>query len=189
MESKLKIYNTLTRQEEEFIPVEEGKVSIYTCGPTVYNYIHIGNARPLIFFDVVKKYFKYREYEVTYVQNITDVDDKLIAQAIEENVSMDVIAKKYSDIFFEDCISLGAELPDHSPRATEYIAGMIDLIKELIDKGFAYNVDGNVFFEVSKYEDYGKLSKKDFDHMEAGERVEDNIRSQKKDPARDFALW
>ncbi|MCP4728246.1 MAG: cysteine--tRNA ligase, partial [bacterium] len=139
--------------------------------------------------DVVKKYFKYREYEVTYVQNITDVDDKLIAQAIEENVSMDVIAKKYSDIFFEDCISLGAELPDHSPRATEYIAGMIDLIKVLIDKGFAYNVDGNVFFEVDKYEDYGKLSKKDFDHMEAGERVEDNIRSQKKDPARDFALW
>ncbi len=189
MESKLKIYNTLTHQEEIFKPIEEDKVSIYSCGPTVYNYIHIGNARPLIFFDVVKKYFRYLGYDVTYVQNITDVDDKLIAQAIEENVSMDVIAKKYSDIYFEDCKSLGAELPDHSPRATEYIDGMIELISRLEEQGFAYEVEGNVFFEVGKYNDYGLLSKKDFEHMEAGERVDDEIISQKKDPARDFALW
>lgn len=186
--SPIYIYNTLSRKKEKFKPVYENEVRMYTCGPTVYNYIHIGNARPLIFFDVVRRYFEYLDYKVTYVQNITDIDDKIIAQANEENTTTDEIAKRYTKYFQEDCEKLGVKPPTHAPKATEYVGEMIKLIQLLIDKGYAYEVEGNVFFEVSKYNEYGRLSGKDLRQMEIGERVDDVIRSLKKAPG-DFTLW
>ena len=186
--NQIYIYNTLTRKKELFSPVHPGKVSIYVCGPTVYNYIHIGNARPLIFFDVVRRYFKYLRYSVTYVQNITDIDDKIIAKANEEGKSTAEIAEFYTKAFLEDCEYLGVKEPTHSPKATKYVPQMIELIKTLQEKDFAYEIDGNVFFDTSKYAEYGKLSGKDLDNMETGERVDDSIQCMKKNP-RDFTLW
>jgi len=186
--NQIYIYNTLTRKKELFTPIHPGEVSIYVCGPTVYNYIHIGNARPLIFFDVVRRYFEYLRYSVTYVQNITDIDDKIIAKANEEGKSTSEIAEFYTKAFLEDCEYLGVKVPTQSPKATEYVPQMIELIKTLQEKDFAYEIDGNVFFDTSKYSEYGKLSGKDLDNMETGERVDDSIQCMKKNP-RDFTLW
>ncbi|KPK90958.1 hypothetical protein AMJ80_07820 [bacterium SM23_31] len=182
------IYDTLRREKREFKPVHPNEVRMYTCGPTVYNYIHIGNARPLIIFDVIRRYFEYLGYKVTYVQNITDIDDKIISQAIEESTTTEEIAKRYTKYFQEDCEKLGVKPPTHAPKATGYVEKMIDLIKTLVDKGYAYEVEGNVFFEVSEYHEYGRLSGKDLKQMEIGERVDDVIRGLKKAPG-DFTLW
>ena len=182
----MKIYNTLINKKEEFVPVENGKVKMYVCGPTVYNYFHIGNARPLIFFDVVKKYFEYLGNEVTLVRNITDIDDKLINRSIEEKIPVSEIAEKYTKAFFADCKALEINPADHHPRATEYIGEMIELIKQLEEKKYAYEVNGDVYFSVSKVEKYGKLSGKKLEDLQAGARVEAN--KQKKHPA-DFTLW
>jgi len=182
----MKIYNTLINKKEEFVPVENGKVKMYVCGPTVYNYFHIGNARPLIFFDVVKNFFEYIGNEVTLVRNITDIDDKLINRSIEEKIPVSEIAEKYTKAFFADCKALEINPADHHPRATEYIGEMIELIKQLEEKKYAYEVNGDVYFSVSKVEKYGKLSGKKLEDLQAGARVEAN--KQKKHPA-DFTLW
>ena len=182
----MKIYNTLINKKEEFVPVENGKVKMYVCGPTVYNYFHIGNARPLIFFDVVKNFFEYLGNEVTLVRNITDIDDKLINRSIEEKIPVSEIAEKYTKAFFADCKALEINPADHHPRATEYIGEMIELIKQLEEKKYAYEVNGDVYFSVSKVEKYGKLSGKKLEDLQAGARVEAN--KQKKHPA-DFTLW
>ncbi|MDP8201208.1 MAG: cysteine--tRNA ligase [Candidatus Tenebribacter burtonii] len=182
----MKIYNTLTNKKEEFIPIETNKVRMYVCGPTVYNYFHIGNARPLIFFDVVKNFFEYIGNKVTFVRNITDIDDKLINRSIEEKIPVSQIAEKYTKAFFDDCNALEINPADHHPKATEYINDMIKLIKELVEKKFAYEVNGDVYFSVSKFTGYGKLSGKKLEDLQAGARVEAN--KQKKHPA-DFTLW
>ncbi|MFC1553239.1 cysteine--tRNA ligase [candidate division KSB1 bacterium] len=182
------IYNTLSKKKEEFIPLKDNEVSIYICGPTVYNFIHIGNARPLIFFDTVRRYFSYLGNKVIFVQNITDIDDKIIMQANKENTTVEEIADRYTKQFFDDNRSLGVSPPDHSPRATNYIKEMIELIKELQDDGLAYESDGNVFFEVSKFQGYGKLSGKDLNSMLEGQRVDEKIQSLKKN-IEDFSLW
>lgn len=182
----MKIYNTLTRKKEEFIPLEPGKVNIYLCGPTAYNYFHIGNARTFLFFDVVRNYFKYRGFQVTYVQNITDIDDKLISQSIKENIPVPKIAEKYINAFFEDTNSLDIPKADYYPHATKYIEEMVSLIKELEEKGYAYEVNGDVYFSINADKKYGILSGKKIEDLKAGARVEKNI--QKKHPG-DFTLW
>ncbi len=182
----MKIYNTLTKKKEDFIPIEENKVKMYACGPTVYNYFHIGNARPFVFFDVVRNYFEYMGYQVTYAQNITDIDDKIINKAIEDNSSFKEIAKKYIKAFQDDTQKLGIRNPDFQPKASEVIGEIIKLIKELEKKGFAYEVEGDVYFSVESFKQYGKLSGKKIDDQKAGARIEANI--NKKHPA-DFTLW
>lgn len=182
----LKVYNTLTGKKESFKPLIPGKVKMYNCGPTVYDYFHIGNARNFIVFDVVRRYLKYKGYRVTFVQNITDIDDKIINRANKEKVSAGEIAHKYTDAFFEDLEILGITKPDICPKATEHILDIISLIKRLMDAGFAYRIDGDVFFEVGKFSDYGKLSKRPLDEMKHGARVE--IDKRKKTPG-DFVLW
>jgi cysteinyl-tRNA synthetase len=180
------IYNTLTRKKEEFKPIEEGKVSIYVCGPTVYNFFHIGNGRSFIMADIIRRYFEYKGYQVKYVMNITDVDDKIINQSIAEKKRPKKIAEEYTNAFFEDLRKLGVKRADLYPRATDHMDDIINLIKKLEEKEFAYNVDGNVFYNVSKFSGYGKLSGKKLDELEAGARVE--VNEQKKSPI-DFALW
>jgi len=182
----MRIFNTYSRQKEVFSPYNKDEVKIYVCGPTVYNYFHIGNARTFMFFDVVRRYFSYSGYKVTFVQNLTDIDDKLINQSIKENIPVAEIASKYIDAFFEDCAALGIWKADHTPRATEYIEQMILLIKEMEEKDFAYEVNGDVYFSVEKSTDYGCLSGKKIDELKAGARIEEN--EQKKHPA-DFTLW
>lgn len=182
----MRIYNTMTRQKEEFVPIEPGKVKLYACGPTVYNYFHIGNARAFITFDVVRRYLEYRGYEVTYVQNITDIEDKIIAQSITENIPFSDVAAKYTKAFLEDVERLGTKKPTFQPKATEYIQHMIDLIKEQVDKAIAYEANGDVYFAVSKFPQYGQLSGKKIDDQKAGARVEEN--ENKQHPA-DFTLW
>jgi cysteinyl-tRNA synthetase len=182
----MRIYNTMTRQKEEFRPIEPGKVKLYACGPTVYNYFHIGNARAFLTFDVVRRYLEYKGFDVTYVQNITDIEDKIIAQSLAENIPFSAVAEKYTLAFLEDVKRLGAKQPTYQPKATEYIQQMIDLIKEQVDKGFAYASGGDVYFEVSKLPQYGQLSGKNVDDLRAGARVEENV--QKRHPA-DFTLW
>ncbi|MFO7659304.1 MAG: cysteine--tRNA ligase [Candidatus Cloacimonadaceae bacterium] len=181
-----RIYNTLTRQKEEFRPLEPGKVKLYACGPTVYNYFHIGNARAFLTFDVVRRYLEYKGFEVTYVQNITDIEDKIIAQSIEENIPFSQIAEKYAQAFLEDVARLGTKPPDHQPRASEYMRQMIDFIQIQVEKGFAYASGGDVYFEVSKLPQYGQLSGKKTEDQKAGARVEEN--ELKRHPA-DFTLW
>lgn len=182
----MKIYNTLTKQKETFVPIEEGKVKMYVCGPTVYNVIHIGNARPFIIFDVVRRYLEYKGYEVTYIQNYTDIDDKIIAKANDEGVSAETIASRYINEVESDATSLGVRPATHNPKATDVIPEMIEMIQTLIDKGFAYEVDGSVFFATRKFEGYGKLSKKNPDDLEAGARIV--VDSAKRNPM-DFVLW
>ncbi len=182
----LKVYNTLTRKKEDFVPAEPPKVRMYVCGPTVYNYIHIGNGRCYVAFDIIYRYLKYRGYEVTYVRNLTDVDDKIINRANEEGTSPNEVARKYADAFAEDMAALGNLAPDIEPKATEHINEMIATISALIEKGIAYEVDGDVFFEVAKFPAYGKLSGCSLDDMRAGERV--SIDERKESPL-DFALW
>lgn len=182
----MRLYNTLTRKKEAFVPVEEGKVKMYVCGPTVYNVIHIGNARPFIMFDVVRRYFEYKGYEVTYVQNYTDVDDKIIKKANEEGVSTEEITQRYIDAVEADATALGVHPATHNPRATEEIDGMIDMIETLIEKGYAYAVDGSVYFATRTFDGYGKLSGKNPDDLEAGARIA--VDSAKRNPM-DFVLW
>ncbi|MBU0478708.1 cysteine--tRNA ligase [bacterium] len=182
----LRVYNTLTGKKEEFHSLVPGKVRMYNCGPTVYDYFHAGNARNFIVFDVIKRYLKYKGYEVTFVQNITDIDDKIINRANKEKVSAGEIAHKYTDAFFEDLKILDITKPDICPKATEHVPDIISLIKRLMDAGFAYQVDEDVFFEVGKFSDYGKLSKRPLDEMKHAARVE--IDKRKKQPS-DFALW
>ncbi|MDR7857796.1 cysteine--tRNA ligase [Tissierella sp.] len=183
----MKLYNTLTRKKEEFVPIVEGQVSMYTCGPTVYNYIHVGNARPMVIFDTLRRFFVYRGYNVKYIVNFTDIDDKMINKANEENTSIKVIADRYIEAFMEDAkgLNLYEEGTIH-PKATDFIQPMISFIEGLIEKGAAYNVDGNVYFNVDMAKDYGKLSKKNIDDLISGARVE--ISEEKNNPI-DFALW
>jgi cysteinyl-tRNA synthetase len=182
----IKIYNTLTRQREELKPIEPDKIRMYMCGPTVYDYFHIGNARPFIMFDIFRRYLTYRGYEVKFVTNLTDVDDKIIKKANEENISTTAVAEKYSKAFFEDTKKLGILEADAYPRATENISDIIQLIEKLVQNGVAYPVDGDVFYSVTKFPGYGKLSGKHIDELESGARVE--VDSRKENPL-DFALW
>lgn len=182
----MKIYNTLTKKKEEFVPIEEGKVRMYVCGPTVYNYIHIGNARPMIVFDTVRRYFEHKGYDVNYVSNFTDVDDKIIKKAIEEGTDTDTISKRYIAECKKDMSAMNIKPATKHPLATEEIDGMIDMISTLIDKGYAYNSNGTVYFRTRKFEGYGKLSKKNIDELEAGKRIA--VEEQKEDPM-DFVLW
>lgn len=184
----MKIYNTLKGELEEFKPLKEGEVSMYVCGPTVYNYIHIGNARPAIFFDTVRRYFEYRGYKVKYVQNFTDVDDKMIKKANEEGVELKDIAKKYIDAYFEDTSKVNLKEEGMiRPRATEHIGDMIKIIKALVENGHAYVSEGDVYFDVESYKDrYGELSKQSIDDLQSGARID--ISEIKRNPL-DFALW
>lgn len=184
----IKIYNTLSGKVDEFKPIKDGEVSMYVCGPTVYNYIHIGNARPAIFFDTVRRYFEYRGYKVKYVQNFTDVDDKMIKRANEEGVNLKAIADKYIKAYFEDTSKVNLKEEGMiRPKATEHIGDMIEIIQNLIDKGHAYEADGDVYFDVISYkEKYGALSKQNIDDLQSGARIE--VADIKKSPL-DFALW
>jgi len=182
----LVVYNTMSHRKEEFRPREEGKVFMYMCGPTVYNYIHVGNGRAYLVFDVIRRYLSYRGYEVLYVQNFTDVDDKIINRAREEGKEPGEIALLYEAAFLEDMRALNVRPPDIAPRATETIPRMVEMIQGLVDKGYAYAVDGDVFFRVESFQGYGKLSGRSLDEMRAGERVE--VDERKANPM-DFALW
>ena len=182
----MKLYNTLTRKKEEFIPIEDNKVRMYSCGPTVYNYFHIGNARPFIMFDLLRNYLIYRGYEVTFVQNFTDVDDKIIKKANEEGISPFEVADKYIAEYFRDADGLGIRRADVHPRVTENIPQIIEFIEELIEKGYAYESAGDVYFDTQKFKDYGKLSRQNLAELNLGSRIE--VNEDKRHPM-DFALW
>ena len=182
----MRFYNTMSNKIEEFETIEKGKVKMYVCGPTVYNYIHLGNARPIIVFDTLARYFKYRGYDITYIQNFTDVDDKIIKRANEEGISVKEVTEKYIKGFFEDIESLNISDDIVRPKVTENMPEIIEIIKKLIDEDFAYEKDGNVFFEVKKFEEYGSLSNQKIDELEIGARVD--IMEEKNNPL-DFALW
>ncbi len=180
------IYNTLTRKKEEFKPINPPDVKMYVCGPTVYDYFHIGNARSFIMADIIRKYLEYKGYNVTYVMNLTDVDDKIIRKSISEKVDSKRVAQKYVDAFLEDIEKLKVKKATVYPKATENMDVMISMIQKLVENGSAYNVDGNVFYDVSKFNNYGKLSGKKTDELESGSRVE--VNEEKHNPL-DFALW
>lgn len=185
----MRIYNTLTKKKEEFIPLEEGKVKMYVCGPTVYNFIHIGNARPMIVFDTVRRYMEYKGYEVNYVSNFTDVDDKIIAKAVEEGVSADEISSRYIKECKKDMADMNVKPATTHPLATQEIDGMIEMIQTLMDKGFAYEVNGTVYFRVKNFKEYGKLSHKNLEDLQSGFRsLQVSGENQKEDPL-DFVLW
>lgn len=182
----MKLYNTLSRKKEVFKPIEEGKVKMYVCGPTVYNFIHIGNARPFIIFDTLRRYLEYRGYDVTFVQNFTDVDDKIIKRGHEENITPEEVANKYINEYFVDADGLGIKRASVHPRVTDNIEQIIAFVKELEDKGYAYAVNGDVYFDTKKFKDYGKLSGIKQEELEAGARIE--VNDQKRHPM-DFVLW
>ena len=182
----MKLYNTLSNRKEEFVPVQEGKVGIYVCGPTVYNFIHIGNARPMVVFDTVRRYFEYKGYDVNYVSNFTDVDDKIIKEAIEQGVDASEISERFILECKKDMEGLNVKPATHHPKATEEIAGMIDMITSLIDQDYAYEKNGTVYFRTRKFKEYGKLSNKNLDDMIAGARIA--VSDEKEDPM-DFVLW
>lgn len=186
----MKIFNTLTRRKEEFVPLEEGKVRMYVCGPTVYNLIHIGNARPMIIFDTVRRYMEYKGYEVNFVSNFTDVDDKIIKKAIEEGVSADEVSARYIAECKTDMAGMNVKPATTHPQATQEIDGMIEMIGSLIEKGYAYvAADGTVYFRVKKFKEYGKLSHKNLDDLQSGFRaLQVSGEDQKEDPM-DFVLW
>lgn len=185
----MKVYNTLTKKKEEFVPLVPGKVSMYVCGPTVYNFIHIGNARPMIVFDTVRRYMEHKGYEVNYVSNFTDVDDKIIAKAIEEGVSAQEISERYIAECKKDMAAMNVLPATTHPLATMEIGGMIEMISTLIEKGFAYDVNGTVYFRTRKFDEYGKLSHKNLDDLRAGNRsLLVSGEDQKEDPL-DFVLW
>ena len=185
----MKVFNTLTKKKEEFVPLEEGKVRMYVCGPTVYNYIHIGNARPMIVFDTVRRYFEYKGYDVNYVSNFTDVDDKIIKKAIEEQVSAQEISQRYIAECKKDMAGMNVKPATKHPLATEEICGMVEMISELIEKGFAYEKNGTVYFSTRKFKDYGKLSHKNLDDLRSGGRsLLVSGEDEKEDPL-DFVLW
>ncbi|WP_139492816.1 cysteine--tRNA ligase [Brevibacillus dissolubilis] len=182
----IRLYNTMTKQKEVFVPLEEGKVKMYVCGPTVYNYIHIGNSRPAIIFDTLRRFLKYRGYEVTFVQNITDVDDKLIRRANEEETTVHELADRYTDAYNADLQGLNVLPPDIQPRVMNTIPEIIEFISGLIEKGFAYESEGDVYFRTNRFEEYGKLSHQPLEDLQAGARIEI---SEKKENPLDFALW
>ena len=182
----MKVYNTLTNRKEEFVPIEEGKVKMYVCGPTVYNFFHIGNARPFVVFDTLRRYFKYRGYEVKFVQNFTDVDDKIIKRAKEEGITAPEVSEKYIKEYYDDAGSLNVIKADVHPKVSEHIPEIIEFVQTLIDKGYAYEADGDVYYSTRKFADYGKLSGQNIDDLESGARIA--IGEVKKDPL-DFALW
>ena len=183
----MKIYNTLTRKKEELKTINEGEVKIYACGPTVYNFIHIGNARPLCVFDTLRRYLEYRGYNVRFVQNFTDIDDKIIKKAIEENSDYKTVSEKYIKEFWKDVKGMNFKEATVHPKATENIDEIISIISTLVEKGYAYAVEnGDVYFSPSKFKDYGKLSHQPLEDLEAGARI--NIGELKKEPM-DFALW
>ena len=182
----IQLYNTLTRQKEVFVPLEEGKVKMYVCGPTVYNYIHIGNARPAIVFDTVRRYLEFRGYDVQYVSNFTDVDDKLIRAAKELGEDVPTIAQRFIDAYFEDVSELGCKKANIHPRVMENMDIIIEFIGKLIEKGFAYESNGDVYYRTRKFDDYGKLSHQSVDELRVGARIEVG---EKKQDALDFALW
>lgn len=186
----MKIYNTLSRRKEEFVPLEPGKVKMYVCGPTVYNLIHIGNARPMIIFDTVRRYFEYKGYEVNFVSNFTDVDDKIIKKALEEHVESDVISKRYIEECKKDMEGMNVRPATKHPLATEEIFGMLEMIQTLIDKGHAYAAkDGTVYFRVKSFKDYGKLSHKNLDELQSGFREIKVTGEEGKEDPNDFVLW
>ena len=182
----MKIYNTMTRKKEEFIPLEEGKVKMYVCGPTVYNFIHLGNARPFTVFDTLRRYFEYRGYEVTYIQNFTDVDDKIIKRSHEEGIFPEEVAEKYIREYFIDCDGLGIKRATVHPQVTDNIENIIVFVQDLIDKGYAYEAGGDVLFRTRKFEEYGKLSHQNIEELELGARID--VDDKKEDPL-DFVLW
>ena len=183
----MKIFNSMSRQKEEFVPIQPGKVSIYACGPTVYNFIHVGNARPIILFDVLRRYFEYRGYDVTFVQNFTDVDDKIIKRANEEGITSQEVAEKYIQEYFTDAQGLGVRPATIHPKATENMQQIIDMVQTLIDKGYAYPVDnGDVYYRTLKFKGYGKLSHQPIEDLQSGARIA--VGDVKENPL-DFALW
>ena len=182
----MKIYNSLTRKKEEFVPLEPGKVSMYVCGPTVYNYFHIGNGRTFIVFDTIRRYMEYRGYEVNFVQNFTDIDDKMINKANEENTTVKEIGDKYICEYYKDADGLNIKRATTNPRATEYISEIIDFVSGLIEKGYAYEVNRDVYFRTKKFEGYGQLIGQNLDDLQAGARI--NVDERKEDPM-DFAIW
>ncbi|MBQ4528568.1 MAG: cysteine--tRNA ligase [Clostridia bacterium] len=182
----MKLYNSMSGKKEEFVPIEPGKVRMYSCGPTVYNYFHIGNARPFIIFDTLRRYFEYRGYDVNFVQNFTDIDDKMIKKANEENITVKELADRFIEEYFIDAKGLGIDAATVHPRATENIDAIIALIQKLEEKGFAYNVNGDVYFSVKKFKEYGKLSHQPLENLEAGARID--VEEKKQDPM-DFAVW
>lgn len=182
----MKVYNTLTRRKEEFQPLEEGKVKMYVCGPTVYNYFHIGNARTFIIFDCIRRYMEYRGYEVNFIQNFTDIDDKMIRKAEEEGVTLKALGDYYIQQYYQDADALKIKRATYNPRATEYIEEIIQFIQDLLDRGVAYEIQGDVYFSTRKYEGYGKLSGQNLEDLQSGARIE--VDSRKRD-ALDFALW
>lgn len=182
----MKIYNTLTRKKEDFIPIDKNEVKMYSCGPTVYDYFHIGNARPFIVFDTMRRYLEFSGYKVRFVQNFTDIDDKMIKRANEEGITVKELGDRFIKEYFEDANALGIHEASVHPKATENIDAIIDVIKKLEDNGYAYNVDGNVYFSTKKFREYGKLSHQPLDDLEAGARID--VNEHKNDPM-DFALW
>ena len=182
----MKLYNTLTQQKETFVPIEAGKVRMYSCGPTVYNYFHIGNARPFIVFDVLRRFLEYTGYEVTFIQNFTDVDDKIINRSHEEGISPGDVSEKYIQEYFTDADALGIKRASVHPKVSEHMPEIIDMIKTLEEKGLAYNVYGNVYYRVDAFNDYGKLSKQSIDDLKSGARID--VNDEKESPL-DFALW
>ena len=182
----MKIYNSLTRKKEEFVPLEPGKVNMYVCGPTVYNYFHIGNGRTFIVFDTIRRYMEYRGYEVNFVQNFTDIDDKMINKANEEHTTVKEIGDKYIDEYYKDADGLNIKRATTNPRATEYISEIIEFVSGLIEKGYAYEVNGDVYFRTKKFESYGQLIGQNLDDLRSGARI--NVDERKEDPV-DFAIW
>lgn len=182
----IKIYNTQKQEKEIFTPLEEKKVKMYVCGPTTYNFIHLGNARPVVVFDTIRRYFEYAGYEVDYIQNFTDVDDKIINRAAEENIPPLELAQKYIDEYFKDTNQLNIKKATHHPKVSENIPQIIDFVQGLIDKGFAYETDGDVYYNIQAFSSYGKLSGRDLEDMQMGARID--VDERKKHPA-DFALW
>lgn len=185
----MKIYNTMSKRKEEFVPLEEGKVKMYVCGPTVYNFIHIGNARPVIVFDTVRRYFEYKGYDVNFVSNFTDVDDKIIKKANEEGVTAEEISKRYIAECKKDMEGMNIEPATKNPLATEEIGGMIEMIRTLIEKGYAYEKNGTVYFRTRKFKDYGKLSHKNLDDLQSGGRTLLVTGEDEKEDPLDFVLW
>ncbi len=182
----MKLYNSMTRQKEEFVPLHENTVNMYSCGPTVYNFFHLGNARPFIIFDQLRRYFEYRGYKVNFVQNFTDIDDKMINKANDLGITVKELGEQYIEEYFKDAKALGIKEATYHPKATEHIEEIIKLVSTLIEKGFAYEVDGDVYFQTSKFKEYGKLSKQPLEDLEAGARI--NVNEAKKEPL-DFAVW
>lgn len=182
----MRIYNTLTRKKEEFVPIDKNNVRMYSCGPTVYDYFHIGNARPFIVFDTMRRYLEYIGYKVTFVQNFTDIDDKMIKRANAEGITVKELGERFIEEYYKDAAAIGVHKATIHPKATENIDAIIDTVKKLVDNGYAYDRDGNVYFSTKKFKDYGKLSKQPLEDLELGARID--VTEDKDDPM-DFALW